>query len=209
MPASESLNTTIFGAALDALTAGVVLSGRDGQVHYMNAAAARQAKTGGAFRLSNSRILPADRAAERAFISALSNIEPRRLGEPASGYTLALPDRRGAGVLATILRLDSAAAGGSSEYQTPAAAIFIQDPTILPPCPGDAFAALYGLTRSEVRVALTLMRCQSLQEVGSQLGLSVLTVKTHLQHIFQKTGTSRQADLLALMWRATGPARLA
>lgn len=205
---SEILNTKILGAALDALTAGVVLAGRDGHVHFMNAAAARQAKTGGAFRMSNSRFLPIDRDAERAFISALSNVKPDRAGETSSGYTLALPDRGGVGVLATILPLVSADASSSSGRQPPAAAIFIQDPNILPHCPGEAFARLYGLTPGELRVALTLMHCLTLQDVGSRLGLSTLTVKTHLQHVFQKTGTSRQADLLALMWRATGPARL-
>ena len=38
---------------------------------------------------------------------------------------------------------------------------------MLPPCPGEAFARLYGLTRGESRVALTLAQCLTLQDVGT------------------------------------------
>jgi Bacterial regulatory proteins, luxR family len=34
---------------------------------------------------------------------------------------------------------------------------------------------------------------------GVALGVSETTVKTHLQHVFEKTGTQRQADLVKLV----------
>jgi len=36
-------------------------------------------------------------------------------------------------------------------------------------------------------------------EVAPALGISETTVKTHLQRIFDKTGSSRQADLIKLV----------
>jgi FixJ family two-component response regulator len=36
-------------------------------------------------------------------------------------------------------------------------------------------------------------------EIAPVLGISETTVKTHLQHVFEKTGTQRQADLVKLV----------
>jgi DNA-binding HTH domain-containing proteins len=41
------------------------------------------------------------------------------------------------------------------------------------------------------------------------LGISEPTVRTHLQNIFSKTGTSRQTDVLRLLQSATPPASAA
>jgi DNA-binding CsgD family transcriptional regulator len=44
------------------------------------------------------------------------------------------------------------------------------------------------------------------KETADMLGVSEPTVRTHLQNIFSKTGTSRQADVLRLLHSATPPA---
>ena len=116
-----------------------------------------------------------------------------------------MPDREGSGLLLTIVPLKDGCAAGSS---LPSVAVFIQDPRLMPACPGEAFGALYGLTAGELRVAMALTSGLTVQEVAAGLGISTTTLKTHLAHIFQKTGTSRQADLRALISRASGPLRL-
>jgi DNA-binding NarL/FixJ family response regulator len=45
----------------------------------------------------------------------------------------------------------------------------------------------------------------SIQGAADILGLSVTTVKSHLQHIFAKTGTNKQSDLIQLLMRASAP----
>ena len=42
-------------------------------------------------------------------------------------------------------------------------------------------------------------------DTAETLGIGLQTVKAHLQHIFQKTGTARQAELVALTSRCAGP----
>ena len=71
--------------------------------------------------------------------------------------------------------------------------------------PGEAFAQLYCLTAAELRVALAMVPGSCAQSAAETLGISANTVKTHLQRIFEKTETSRQADLVALMLRTTPP----
>ena len=200
-PRSEML-----AAALDALAAGVVLTASDGQVVYMNAAAAQQIETGGVIRVFNNRLSPVDPAAAHALRAALVESSDDRRKSAEGGNTLALPNRDGSGILVTILPLARDDKQGVSEQIT---AIFIQDPNVRPQCPGEAFAKLYGLTGGELRVALALMRGLTPQQVASVLLISLETVKTHLKRIFQKTDTCRQAELLTLMSRASGLVRAA
>jgi DNA-binding CsgD family transcriptional regulator len=200
-PDLQISNNKLLEAALNVLAAGVVLTTRDAQVVYMNAAARQQVRTGRALRLVNSRFAPTDPAAARAFASALS-----RVLDEGEAQTLACPDRDGAGVLATISPLETES-GDEQPLAAAAAAIFIQDPAVTLPFPGEAFATLYGLTRAELRVVLAMKPWLTLHQVADVLGISLDTVKTHLQHIFEKTYTKRQADVMALMSRATGPTK--
>lgn len=72
---------------------------------------------------------------------------------------------------------------------------------------GEAFARLYKLTGGELRLLLTLAQGLGGKEAADMLGISEPTVRTHLQHIFAKTGTSRQTELLRLLQNATPPIR--
>jgi DNA-binding CsgD family transcriptional regulator len=178
-----------------------MLTTRDAQVVYMNAAARNLVRAGRSLRLVNNRFSPTDPAAASAFASTLSRV----LDKSVTAQTLACPDRDGAGVLATISPLETES-GGEQPFAA-AAAIFIQDPALTLPFPGEAFATLYGLTRAELRVVLAMKPCLALHQVADILGITLDTVKTHLKHIFEKTYTKRQADVMALMLRATGPTK--
>ena len=59
----------------------------------------------------------------------------------------------------------------------------------------DAIADGYKLTPAEMRVLMMIVEVGGVPEVAPVLGISESTVKTHLQRLFAKTGTSRQADL--------------
>ena len=197
----QSSKYKLLEAALDVLAAGVVLTARDGQVVYMNSAARQQVRTSPVLCLINNRFSPTDPAAARALASAISGAH----GKNETAQTLAFPDRDGTGLLVTIFPLETER-GGEAPFGA-AAAIFIQDPALTPQFPGDAFAKLYGLTRAELRVIQAMRPRLTLHQVAQVLGIGVPTVKTHMRHIFKKTDTTRQADIVALMSRATGPAK--
>ena len=86
-------------------------------------------------------------------------------------------------------------------------AVFMQDPVEVPLMPGEAFARLHGLTGGELRVLLALSQGLDGMKSAEMLGISEPTVRTHLQRIFSKTGTSRQSDLLNMLHRSTPPVR--
>jgi DNA-binding CsgD family transcriptional regulator len=58
---------------------------------------------------------------------------------------------------------------------------------------------LYGLTNSEADIALRVANGQGLAPISDDLSVSIATVKTHLQHVFDKTDTHRQAELVRLL----------
>lgn len=67
--------------------------------------------------------------------------------------------------------------------------------------------AAFGLTDAEATLALLIAsEPLGLRSIAGSLGVATSTVKTHLQHIFEKTGTSRQADLVRLIVQAGTPA---
>jgi DNA-binding CsgD family transcriptional regulator len=88
-----------------------------------------------------------------------------------------------------------------------AAAVIMQDPTERRTPPLEAFAQLYGLTFAEQKVLEHIAEGEPPQEAADELGVSITTVKTHLQKIFAKTATGRQADLIQLLERHTSPLR--
>jgi DNA-binding CsgD family transcriptional regulator len=71
--------------------------------------------------------------------------------------------------------------------------------------PGEAFARLYKLTGGELRVLMTLAQGLGAKETADMLGIGEPTVRSHLQRIFSKTNTTRQADLLRLLQSSTPP----
>jgi DNA-binding CsgD family transcriptional regulator len=65
---------------------------------------------------------------------------------------------------------------------------------------------MYGLTTAEARVASMLTDGQTLSEVCEMLNIKQNTARTHLKHIFSKTETNRQSELVTLI--LNGPGRL-
>lgn len=68
-----------------------------------------------------------------------------------------------------------------------------------PPLCQDILARDFRLTPAEAQVALALADgCKPVQ-IAARLGVARSTVVFHLSNIFQKTGTTRQAELVALI----------
>jgi DNA-binding CsgD family transcriptional regulator len=70
-----------------------------------------------------------------------------------------------------------------------------------------ALARNFDLTAAEIRLLEQLTRNATLADAARTLRISQETARTHLAHIFSKTGVSRQADLLTLVDRLAPPIR--
>ena len=69
--------------------------------------------------------------------------------------------------------------------------------------PGEAvLRQFFGLTGAEAKLAARMAGGSSLEEIASELGITMGTARSQLRSIFAKTHTHRQAELVALLNRA-------
>jgi DNA-binding CsgD family transcriptional regulator/PAS domain-containing protein len=197
----KTIRSEALEATLNALTSGVYLVDRLGRIIYMNRAAEQQIETGYVVRIENNRLAPTDRMARTTLTAAIGEAIHDEATTPTS-VSLALPSREGAGLVATILPLSRGERQNLCGAFAAMAAIFVQDPIAVPPFPGEA-------TGSELRVLLAMAPGLAVKEAAEVLGISETTAKTHLQHIYGKTGTSKQTELLPLFMSSTPPVKAA
>jgi DNA-binding NarL/FixJ family response regulator len=204
----KTVKSKVLEATLDALKCGVYLTDHEGHILYMNRAAQCQVETGDALLIQNSRLTPVDKAAHATLAKALAEAAAGSAEEPAGA--VALPGAKAKGLVGTILSLslnrDQRRNPGLNSGAT--VAVFVQDPVAETHLPGQAFAKLYGLTGSELRVLLAMSPAHCIKEAAEMLEISEATAKTHLQHIYAKTGTSKQTELMSLFISSVLPVEL-
>jgi DNA-binding CsgD family transcriptional regulator len=61
--------------------------------------------------------------------------------------------------------------------------------------------AVFGLAKAEAKLALWLMCGDTIEDIAEEHGVSISTARVQLKSIFAKMGTSRQAELVALLTR--------
>jgi DNA-binding CsgD family transcriptional regulator/PAS domain-containing protein len=205
----KTVHADTLEATLNALTCGVFMTDREARVAYMNRAAEHEVKTGDALRVANNCLSAVDYAARAVLTRAIAEATVDETRPPSSGITVALPAGEDLGLIATVLPLNRGERLGLAGSFAATAAIFVQDPVVVPQLAGEAFAKLYGLTGSELRVLLAMAPGLSVKEAAEVLGISETTAKTHLQHIYAKTGTSKQTELMHLFMSSTPPIQAA
>ncbi len=85
------------------------------------------------------------------------------------------------------------------EWRKPTVLILIVDPDTDPEPQAETLRRLYRLTKAEAAVAILIPRGEGLQAVADALQISLSTARIHLQRVFEKTGTHRQAELVRLV----------
>lgn len=86
------------------------------------------------------------------------------------------------------------------------ALLFISDPEELLETVDEVLTGIYRLTPAEARLASILAGGSSLEDACDLLEIRKNTARTHLKHIFAKTETNRQSELVNLILR--GPASI-
>ena len=85
-----------------------------------------------------------------------------------------------------------------------AVSIAFADPERAPEPDADLLARLYGFTAREAGVAALLLQGLSPNEAAGELAMTENTVRTHIRHLFDKTGVERLADLVRLLMQGPG-----
>lgn len=81
--------------------------------------------------------------------------------------------------------------------------------TLLGDLPDLSILQEFGLTAREKEVALLVLEGLRNETIRNRLYISANTLKTHLKHLYAKTGTANRKELLLLVMRRTGGAEAA
>jgi DNA-binding CsgD family transcriptional regulator len=85
-----------------------------------------------------------------------------------------------------------------------AVTIAFADPERAPEADADLLARLYRFTAREATIAALSLLGRSPREVANELALTGNTVRTHIRHVFDKSGVERLADLVRLLMQGPG-----
>src|SRR3954453_472413 len=79
--------------------------------------------------------------------------------------------------------------------------VLLVDPEDCPDLSQSLLQQVFGLTKSEARLASGLLCGQSLEEIAAANDVSLGTVRSQIKTVFAKTHTHRQAELVGLLTR--------
>lgn len=182
---------------LDMLSFGVVLVSRS-RVVFANRAARHIHEAGGGLAIGKTVFTPSSRLSGE--LAAIVEVACAAASEGQEHLaSLCVPSSAERDLLLTICALPHAPDRGVG---TPQAVIFISDPSRRPKVSGTILSELFGLTPTEADVACALAHGRRTSEIAADLAISPTTVAFHLGNVFDKTGTRRQADLIALILTA-------
>jgi DNA-binding NarL/FixJ family response regulator len=193
-----------LAAVIDRLAAAVFLLDGGGRVVYVNIAGRAALDRGNLLRAPNGTLTADDPETDRTLREAFAAVGRVAGDISAQAIAVALTDTDGERYVGYALPLASKARPNDG-LTTAATALFVRKAGLDLPSPIESLARLYKLTTSESTVLQAVVDLGSVPAAAKALGLSQATVKTHVHHVFQKTGTKRQIDLAKLVAGAASP----
>jgi DNA-binding CsgD family transcriptional regulator len=185
-----------IGRAIDIVRYGIVIVATDSHVVHLNSAAERILKSGDGLRIRSCRV---EAAGVSANVQLHGSIRGALYGEKGgsrcgNSFTCTRPSAKQPYVIHVLPFYPD-----GEDLPDGRALLVIMDPEQEPEPPSILLRRLYGMTKAEADVTLRVLRGDGLKPITEELSLSMATIKTHLQHIFDKTGTRRQAELVRLL----------
>lgn len=174
-------------SALDTVDKPMVLVSATGEIQQQNtAAAALISECDGVMADSWGRLIA--HRADAKFRAALAGATASVGRQRASMVVIPRPSGRSA-LIASVSPLESTDAAPRR------AIVVLTNPERRPTLSAALIAEYFRLTDSEARVAVLLAAGLDIATISDELCVARSTVRTHLRHLFEKTRTSRQAEL--------------
>lgn len=116
-------------------------------------------------------------------------------GDAGARSLLATPRRDGTNMIIQVLPGSGMSPAGAAR----ASIVFVKEPKERTLPSREQIQALFDLTPTQAAVAREILVGDGAQAAAARLGISHATARTHLLQVFDKTGTSRQAELVRLI----------
>lgn len=193
----------------DRLSFGVILVDAGLRARASNAAAEEILKAGNGLGLRRGRLAAARPTETRALEALLADAVRTGKSEGLHpGGTMALPrpsGKRPLSLTVAPLRRRPEILPRDSDGFRPVAVLFVTDPERLPEDPAARLRGLYRLTERESQLVRILIAGRGLEAAADEMGITRESARGYLKRIFEKTGTSRQGELVALVLRGLTP----
>lgn len=201
----QKVEAATLADTLDSIAAAFFLVDAAGRVVRANGSGHRLLAESNVLRTINGRLTCQDAGADgslrEAIVAAQSGdaeLEYRGIAVPMVAIT-------GQRYVAHVLPLTAGARKRAGAGYESVAAVFVRSAAVNTLSSPDAIARSFRITPAELRVLLAVMESSGVPEIAQGLGLSEPTVRTHLRRLFEKTGTSRQTELIKLVAGYTNP----
>lgn len=193
--------------ALAAVTHAVMLVDRRGRLVLANTPADDMLGSQQALVMNGGRLMARDTATDAALQAALACITLDADAGHGGVKEVAMPREDRRPLLLSIVPVGRRMTDHLDPALRAAAMVIVVDPDVRPWPRLEGFIRVYGLTPAEGRVLDALLDSDALDAVAMRLGIGRATVKTHLNRILAKTGTSRQTQLIRLIAGTVSPLR--
>jgi DNA-binding CsgD family transcriptional regulator len=195
----HKVEAAMLSDAVDGVAAGVFLVRADGEIAYGNASARTLLGQKNVLREADGVLKVFDPIAQKAFDDAFAAAAGGDIALGQRGIAIPLLSRDGERYVGHVLSLTSGIRRQAASGYAAVAAVFVHKAVLQRPTLIEAVAAHFQLTPAELRVLFAIVEVGGVPQVAAVLGISEDTVKTHLKHVFAKTDTNRQADLVRLI----------
>jgi DNA-binding CsgD family transcriptional regulator/PAS domain-containing protein len=200
----KTIEARTFESALDAVAFGVVLVDESMSIVHANAVAEAMLAAGDPLLSESGTLALRSKAADDALQAAVRQAarDEAALGQRGIGIPASQTQGDPRVIHVMPLRRGEIRPG---LVQNAVAALFVAPASLPPRIPTDALALIYNLTPAESRVLELVSEGVTQEGISDTLGIARSTAKTHLLHVFEKTGCSRQIDLVKLVARLSRP----
>jgi DNA-binding CsgD family transcriptional regulator/PAS domain-containing protein len=190
---------------LDGISAGMFLVDATGRIVHANVAGHVILDAADVLHAKGGRLAVNDPQADQLLADTIATAGSGDAALGVKGIAMPLFSRNGERHVAHVLPLTSGERRRAGVSYAAVAALFVYKAELDVPSPPEVIAKAYKLTPTELRVLLAIVEVGGVPEVAEALGIAETTVKTHLGHIYEKTGSSRQADLVKLVAEFSNP----
>jgi DNA-binding CsgD family transcriptional regulator/PAS domain-containing protein len=195
----KTAEAATFADTLDSFKDSLLLVDSQGNIVHANASGHALLAAGSVLRAAGRRLTSDDAETDAVLHATFAAAGEGDVAVGVKGVAVPLVARDAERHVAHVLPLTSGARRHVSRSYSAVAAVFIHKAALDLPSPPEVIAKAYKLTPTELRVLLAVVEIGGVPQVAEALGVAETTVKTHLGRIYEKTATSRQADLVKLV----------
>ena len=197
----QSGHALALQTAIDALPVGMLLVNEDLQVLHLNSYAQEIINHNKVLEYSQDKLSARERSVQQSLTQLVeSSVEQARSGIQQGSDAIFIKSSPQADQIEVIA---TPSLGDDGEVII---VLYLFDASLERVVSRDILTRLYGLTKTEAKLAQLLVGGATLDSAAQSLEISVNTARTHLKHVFHKTGINRQAELVHRI--ETGPAAL-